>query len=176
MYKFLFDIGVVPNDEPFRKLVHQGMVLSSDGRKMSKRWGNVVNPDDACKQYGSDALRTYVMFMGPVEDSKNWDEKSLQGVARFLKRCEKLTERIHDDATVANDMETLSAFNEGISGVTGDIRRMRFNTAISKLMVLLNWIEKKGRLSSSSLRTFSQLLSPFAPVTAQELWKSSDGE
>lgn len=90
MYKFLFDIGVVPTDEPFRKLVHQGMVLAEDGRKMSKRWGNVVNPDEVCQKYGSDALRTYVMFMGPIEDSKNWDEKSLQGIVKFLKRCKKL--------------------------------------------------------------------------------------
>jgi leucyl-tRNA synthetase len=174
IHKFLFNLGIVPTNEPFQKLVHQGMVLASDGRKMSKRWGNVVNPNDICKQYGSDSLRTYVMFMWPIEDSKNWNEKSLEAIVKFLKRCDKLKWFILKEGS-ETDLEMEWYINDAISWITNDINRLRLNTAVSKIMILLNHFEKKKSITSSDLQTFSKLLSPFAPILSQELWLISWG-
>ena len=155
-------------DEPFAKLRHQGLVIAEDGRKMSKSLGNVINPDDIVKQYGADVLRLYEMFMGPLEDSKVWNTKSIVGLKRFLERVWKLKSVISDQGSVNNNLEI--QLHKTIKKVTEDIEGLRFNTAISALMILLNEFEKQEKLFTVHCLLFTQLLSPFAPHIAEEIW------
>jgi leucyl-tRNA synthetase len=136
---------------------------------MSKSLGNVINPDDIVKEYGTDVLRLYEMFMGPLEDSKVWNTKSIVGLKRFLERVWKLKSVISDQESVDNNLETL--IHKTIKKVTEDIENLRFNTAISSLMILLNEMEKQKKLSTVHRSLFIQLLSPFAPHIAEEIWR-----
>ncbi len=186
-HQFLFDIGVVSQEEPFPKVFHQGIILGEDNQKMSKSRGNVVNPDDIVKEYGADTLRLYLMFMGPLEDMKPWSSKGIEGVHRFLKRAfrevvgedGKLSAKIKN-APEAN-AETEKLLHATIKKVSSDIENLRFNTAISALMILLNQIQAAPEVSISTMKTFVQLLAPFAPHLGEELWnrlgeKGSVGE
>lgn len=171
--KVLFDAGVVSCKEPFKKLVHQGMILGEDGEKMSKSRGNVINPDDVVFRYGADTLRLYEMFMGPLERDKPWSTGAIEGVYRFLQRSWRL---FFDDqgqpvfGDVAVDEETTKLLHQTIQKVTEDIEALRFNTAISQLMVFVNHLTKYPRKPQAVLKPFVQLLNPFAPHLAQELW------
>ena len=161
--KFLHDQGYLDFKEPFLKLRHQGMILGPDGRRMSKRWGNVINPDDVIAEYGADTVRLYEMFMGPYEQGGPWDPKAIVGVYRFLNR-------IWNFAARKPGRDKLDKFfHKAIKKIGEDIQNLRFNTAVSELMKLLNEIEDK-ELAKEQLEIFLKLLAPFAPHLAEELW------
>jgi leucyl-tRNA synthetase len=180
-HKVLFDIGVVSTPEPFHKLVNQGMILGEDNRKMSKSWGNVVNPDDVIAEYGADSLRLFEMFMGPLEQMKPWSTTGIEGVYRFLGRVWRLVMEENQEGEwlfapakvteAAPSTELLRSLHATIQKVTDDIDKLQFNTAISALMVLVNDLTKETVRPRAAIETLLLLLSPFAPHTAEELWK-----
>lgn len=178
----LFDLGLVPQEEPFTKLVNQGLILGEDGEKMSKSRGNVVNPDEVIAEHGADAFRMYEMFMGPLEDVKPWNTKGIVGIDRFLEKVWNLAAFVipseAEGSIVAdsgqndnvNDLEII--LNKTIKKVGEDIENMRFNTAISAMMMLSNKIQEVKGISEEDFGKFLVILSPFAPHLAEELWKS----
>ena len=167
-HKVLYDAGVVPTKEPFKKLVHQGMILGESGQKMSKSRGNVVNPDDIVREFGADAMRVYEMFMGPLEATKPWNTSSINGVRRFLDRVYHLASSA--DGGVEPDAALTRITHQTIRKVTEDIEAMRFNTAISAMMVLTNELTKQNPVPRSSVATLATLLHPFAPHLGEEVW------
>ena len=176
-HKLLFDLGYVSAPEPFKKLINQGMILGQDNQKMSKSRGNVVNPDDVIKDYGSDSMRLYEMFMGPLEASKPWNMNGVEGVHRFLlKFCKAVTDR--DTGKISNsvqnvepDDETLRILHQTIRKVTGDIESFAFNTAISQMMIFVNHLSKLSVLPKSVVEQFTILLAPFTPHICEEIWQ-----
>jgi len=175
-HKVLFDAGVVSTREPFRKLVNQGMILGEDNQKMSKSRGNVINPDKIVAEYGADSLRLYEMFMGPLEQSKPWSMRGVEGVSRFLGRVwrfvvnedtDRLDEKISDDAPDAAQLKWL---HQTIKKVGEDIEGMRYNTAIAAMMEFINEAYRWEKRPRGMLETFVLVLSPFAPHLAEELW------
>ncbi|HEY7128491.1 MAG TPA: leucine--tRNA ligase, partial [Nitrospira sp.] len=174
-HKVLYDIGVVTTPEPFKKLVHQGIVLGEDNQKMSKSRGNVVNPDEMIDRFGADAVRLYEMFMGPLEAMKPWSTRGVEGVTRFLERVWRLMvdEEGRLSPAVASSPPTVEQqriLHQTIKKVTDDIEHLRFNTAISQMMVFTNEMTKLEQRSRSLIEPFVLLLSPFAPHIAEELW------
>lgn len=167
-HKFLYDTGVVHHAEPFTRLQHVGLIMAEDGRKMSKRYGNVVNPDDVVKTYGADTLRLYEMFLGPFDQSATWSTQSIIGPRRFLERVWALAARADAKAPVRGEVETL--LHRTIQKVGEDIESFSFNTAISALMILTNELEKDERVLKAHVEILVQLLAPFAPHLAEELW------
>ncbi len=168
-HKVLFDAGVVPTKEPFKKLVHQGMILGEGGQKMSKSRGNVVNPDDIVREFGADSMRVYEMFMGPLEATKPWSTSSIAGVRRFLDRVYTVTTRA--DADAKPDTALTRVLHQTIRKVTEDIEAMRFNTAISAMMVLSNELMKLDQVPTEPLEALAKLVHPFAPHLGEELWE-----
>ena len=166
--KVLFDCGLVTHDEPFQKLVHQGMILGEDGEKMSKSRGNVINPDSVVEQYGADTLRLYEMFMGPLDRDKPWDTKAIEGVFRFCQRAYRLVAEFPDVEATDADHKVL---HKTIKKVTEDIEGLRFNTAISALMVFVNHFTKNEKRPKALMKPFVQCLQPLAPHLAEELWE-----
>ena len=178
--KVLFDCGLVSHDEPFQKLVHQGMILGEDGEKMSKSRGNVINPDDVVKDFGADTLRVYEMFMGPLEKDKPWSTTAIEGSYRFLNRAYRLffidgketgpdTLKVADVAMTPEDEKMLHLT---IKKVTEDIEGLRFNTAISQMMVFVNHFTSKEQTPKAAMKIFTQLLAPFSPHLGEELWEA----
>jgi len=170
--KFLYDLGYIGWDEPFVKLVNQGMIMGEDGQKMSKRWGNVVNPDDVCEAYGADTLRMYEMFLGPLTDSKPWNTHGIEGVSRFLNKFWRLY--VVDDACVLTS-ETptpteLKVLHKTIQKVSADVENMSFNTSVSAFMVAVNELQAAKCRKREILEPLLILLAPFAPHIAEELW------
>ena len=168
-HKFLYDIKVVSTNEPFKKLVHVGLVDGEDGRKMSKRWGNVVNPDDVINEFGVDSLRIYEMFMGPFSQNIAWSTDGVKGVRRFLEKVWKLQTKVSDQKTASNKINNF--LHKTIKKVTEDIENFRFNTAISQMMILVNEMEKEEKLPIANYQLLITILSPFAPHIAEELWE-----
>jgi leucyl-tRNA synthetase len=175
--KVLFDAGLCTHDEPFQKLVHQGMILGEDGEKMSKSRGNVINPDVVVEKYGADTLRMYEMFMGPLDRDKPWSTTAIEGTYRFVQRAWRIF--VDDDeqngrkllfADQAPSDEDLKITHKTIKKITEDLEGLRFNTAISQLMVFVNHMTKLDVKPKASLRAFVQLLNPLAPHLAEELW------
>jgi leucyl-tRNA synthetase len=174
-HKVLFDIGAVKHDEPFMKLVHQGMILGENNEKMSKSRGNVINPDDVVKTHGADSLRLYEMFMGPLEQVKPWQTSGIEGVRRFLDRLWTVaTGELSDDAAAYDDA-TKRLVHKTIKKVTEDIEAMRFNTAISAMMIVVNHLSKAERVPREAVRSLALLLSPFAPHLGEEIWSRLGG-
>ncbi|MBI4925165.1 MAG: class I tRNA ligase family protein, partial [Bdellovibrio sp.] len=180
--KVFYDLGMVSCDEPFKKLTHQGMILGEDGEKMSKSRGNVINPDEVVKKHGADTLRLYEMFMGPLDKDKPWSTTAIEGVYRFLHRVWrvfvdeedndlKLSKNISEDNP---SLETLKIFHQTIKKVTEDIENCRFNTAISQMMIFINHMTVLSKKPKLCLKPFVQLLNPFAPHLAEELWALLD--
>ncbi|MEG0443411.1 MAG: class I tRNA ligase family protein, partial [Carnobacterium sp.] len=173
-YKFLYDIGVVPTKEPFQKLFNQGMILGENNEKMSKSKGNVVNPDDVVEKYGADTLRMYEMFMGPLDASIAWNENGLEGSRKFLDRVWRLLMdeegQLRDRVTTFNDQGLDVAYHQTVKKVTEDFEQLRFNTAISQLMVFVNEAYKAKALPVEYMKGFVQLLAPIAPHLGEELW------
>jgi len=183
-HKVLFDLGYLSTAEPFQRLVNQGMILGEDGRKMSKRWGNVIDPIDVIEIYGADAFRCYEMFMGPLEQMKPWSMKGVEGVSRFLARVWRLImeENQAGEWVLSDEVQEvdppkseLKILHATIKKVSGDIEALSFNTAISQMMILVNaLIPQRGTpaKSVSALRTLLILLNPFAPHLTSELWQT----
>ena len=169
-YKFLYDLGLVPTKEPFKKLVNQGLILGPDHEKMSKSRGNVISPDEVVEKYGADTLRMYEMFMGPFEEVKPWDTQGIIGIHRFLNRIWELTKKIKKEKIKKEkDQEMLRELNRLIKKVSEDIENFKFNTAISAMMEFINFISNK-KVSIETWKTFVKLLFPFAPHISQEIW------
>jgi leucyl-tRNA synthetase len=170
--KFLFDLGYISWDEPFQRLVNQGMIMGEDGQKMSKRWGNVVNPDDVCAQYGADTLRMYEMFLGPLTDSKPWNTNGIEGVSRFFGKFWRLFYE-GENWAVSNEKasnEELKILHKTIKKVTEDIESMSFNTSVSAFMVATNELGTLKCRKQEILEPILIILAPFAPHIAEELW------
>jgi leucyl-tRNA synthetase len=177
-HKFLYDIGRVTTKEPFKRLVHVGLILAEDGRKMSKRWKNVINPDDIIGVYGADSLRLYEMFMGPFIQSIAWNTDGLKGIRRFLEKVYELgLNRTSNEWPAISSPELERKLNQTIKKVTLDIEEFRFNTAISSMMELVNAINtqesnSKVGLSKVDFEKFLIILSPFAPHMMEEMWEN----
>lgn len=174
-HKFLYDIGAVNYDEPFIKLKHVGLIMGEDGRKMSKRWGNVINPDEMVEKFGADALRMYEMFMGPFEQAANWNTNGLIGTRKFLDKVEQV---IGDGSlAVVSDKKILSLLHKTIKKVGTDIEEFHLNTAVSALMILVNEItdyknaNQAWPFGKKEFSYFLQILAPFAPHLSEELWE-----
>ena len=172
-HHFLYDMGIVNTPEPYAKRSAQGMILGSDGDKMSKSKGNVVDPLDIVNEYGADALRTYVLFMGDYGAAAPWNDSSVRGCKRFLERVAGLTD-IMTEEPAAKDMEV--KIHKAIKKVSADIEAMKFNTAIACLMTLINEIYAVGKISKDDLVIFIKLLCPFAPHLCEEIWETIGGE
>ncbi|MCW1888135.1 MAG: class I tRNA ligase family protein [Candidatus Moranbacteria bacterium] len=168
-HKFLYDQGVVSTIEPFMKLVNQGLILASDGRKMSKRWGNVINPDEMVGEFGADAFRLYEMFMGPFTQSIAWNTDGLMGTRRFLEKVWRLQEKVVNNTDTSQ--QVVNSLQMTIKKVALDIEEFKFNTAISTLMILVNTLEKETEVSRETFETLLVLLAPFAPHMTEELWQ-----
>ena len=172
----LYDLGLVSTKEPFKKLYNQGMILGDDGTKMSKSRGNVINPDEIMDEYGSDSMRLYEMFMGPLNKSKPWSTKGLQGCYRFVNKlwsiivdengdlCSKIDKEYKDDK------ETLFLHHQTIKKLADDIENLHFNTAVSQLMIYCNHLQKCNKISKRLIEELVIILSPFAPHLSEELW------
>jgi len=169
-HKFLYDIGVVPTLEPYAKRIAHGIILGPNGRKMSKSFGNVINPDEIVAEFGADTLRAYVMFIGPYDQESAWNMAGVQGVYRFLKRVWRNQELVKEN--VVDPTELLVKLNQTITGVTNDLENFQMNTVVSKLMEFNNLVEKIGSISTKSYEKFILLLSPVAPHIAEELYES----
>ncbi len=164
---FLYNIGLVPHKEPFKKRVAHGMILGEGGVKMSKSIGNVINPDDMVELYGADSLRVYELFIGDYEKEVTWSEQGLNGAFRFLNRVYKIKDNLNNEYQYSESLEPL--IHQTIKKVTDDIDNMKYNTAVSSLMILLNEMEKENGISKKDLRTFLLLLNPFAPHITEEI-------
>ncbi len=164
-HKFLYDIGMVSTEEPFKRLEFLGFILSEDGRKMSKRWGNIINPDDVVAEYGADTLRVYEMFMAPFEQTVAWSTSSIKGSDKFLDRVYSLKDKISDTSTVTTEL------HKTIKKATEDIENFKFNTAISQMMILVNAMET-GSFTREDYMVFLQVLAPFAPHLTEEVWST----
>lgn len=178
--KVLFDVGLCPVDEPFQKLAHQGMILGPDGEKMSKSRGNVIPADEVAKEAGVDALRCYVSFLGPLDKDKPWNSNGIDGVKRFLDRLTRLAINDITGETHATDealpAEVEKALHKCIKKITEDIENLSFNTCISQMMILVNELYKHDCKSRKVLLPLAQLLQPFAPHTAEQIWQALGGE
>lgn len=168
-HRFLYDLGVVPVDEPYAKRTAQGLILGPDGEKMSKSRGNVVDPNDIVDQFGADVLRVYTLFMGDYASATPWNESSVKGVKRFLDRVAGLCDLVQGEGATAK-LET--SFHKTIKKVSEDIEEMKFNTAIAALMSLINEIYEVGTLTKDELGIFARLLCPYAPHLCEEIWAS----
>ena len=164
-HKFLFDIGVVPTAEPYARRRSHGVVLAEDGQKMSKSRGNVINPDDMVEAVGADALRLYEMFMGPFDQAIAWSTDNIVGVRRFLEKVWRLQEKVTDSKDGA-----IVLMDTTVKKVGEDIETMKFNTAISALMIVTNQLEKESKISKDTYKILLILLAPFAPHIVEELW------
>jgi leucyl-tRNA synthetase len=175
-HKVLYDLGYVSTKEPFMRLINQGLILGEDNRKMSKSFGNVVNPDEVVAEYGTDSMRLFEMFMGPLEDTKPWSTKGVEGVHRFLNRVWRMfadengtLDPAIQDAPLTSDQERL--LHQTIKKVTNDIEALAFNTAISQMMIFVNGFLNLETKPRCAMEKFVLLLSPFAPHIAEELWQ-----
>ena len=175
-HKFLYDIGVVPTKEPYKKRTSHGMILGSDHQKMSKSRGNVINPDDIIRDYGADTLRCYEMFMGDFSSMAIWSDEGVRGCRKYLERVFNLNEIVEDGDSYSKDLEVV--INQTIKKVSEDYENLKFNTAIAQLMTLLNEMKAKGKITRKDFKTYLILLNPVAPHMTEELWEMMefDGE
>lgn len=168
-HRFLYDEGVVPCPEPYQKRTSHGMILGSNGEKMSKSRGNVVNPDDIVRDYGADTLRTYEMFIGAFDLSASWSEDGVKGCRRFLERVWKLQDILTEEDGYSADMEV--KLHQTIKKVSSDFENLKYNTAIAAMMALINEFYKKNSVTKGEYRTLLTLLNPVAPHITEELWQ-----
>ncbi len=173
-HKFLYDQGLITTKEPYQKLVNQGLIMGEDGQKMSKSLGNVISPDVIIDEFGSDAMRLYEMFMGPLEASKPWNTKGIRGIKRFLEKAWRLLEKDFTENKLDNETEKL--LHKTIKKVTHDLEELSFNTGISALMILLNHISQVDKLPKEAAIIFVKLMAPFAPHLGEELWEKLNND
>jgi len=169
-HKFLYDCGYVPTKEPYNKRTSHGMILASNGEKMSKSRGNVVNPDDIVENYGADTFRLYEMFIGPFDQAAMWSDESLMGVYRFVSKVYTLFKKVYRNEDVTITDADLRAMHKCILDVTERIDQMKFNTAVSALMTYVNYLSNMKMIPAQMYETLLKLLSPFAPHLAEEMW------
>ena len=169
-HKFLYDQKVVPCPEPYLKRTSHGMILGSNGEKMSKSRGNVVNPDDIVREYGADTLRTYEMFIGAFELSASWSEDGVKGCRRFLERVWKLQDILTEDMNYSTDLEV--KMHQTIKKVSNDFESLKYNTAIAAMMALINEFYRKNAVTKGEFKTLLTMLNPVAPHITEELWQS----
>ena len=175
-HKVLHDLGVVPTDEPFRALRHQGMIGGADGRKMSKRWGNVVNPDDVVATYGADSLRVFEMFLGPFDAALPRSTDGIVGSRRFVEKVWKIGSKVKSqNSKLKSDIAIQKTIHKTVKKVTEDIQGFNFNTAISAMMICANEMEK-GTVAKKDFMMFLQVLAPFASFVTEELWSELGGK
>lgn len=170
--KVLYDEGYITYDEPFTQLRHPGMILGEDTRKMSKRWGNVINPLDVIEELGADALRMYEMFMGPFDQMKPWNTKTIQGVRRFIDRVYALKSIVSEGEA---DQKVEVALNKLIKKVGDDIANFKFNTAVAEMMKFTNLIEEKESITTDQWKRFLIIMAPYAPYITEEMWQELHG-
>ena len=170
-HKFLYDIGVVPTSEPYKKRTSHGMILGENGEKMSKSRGNVVNPDEIVDAYGADTMRLYEMFIGDFEKAAPWNSDSIKGCKRFIEKYWNLQEKVKDGNEYSPEHEAL--MHKTIKKVTYDIDNLKANTAIASMMTLVNEFSQKG-CNKAELKTLTILLNPFAPHVTEEMWQVMD--
>ena len=175
----LYDLGLVSTKEPFKKLFNQGMILGTDGLKMSKSRGNVINPDETVDVYGTDSLRIYEMFMGPLDKGKPWSTSGLQGCSRFIKKLWGIL--VDDEGHISNnitniesDKKTNQLLHQMIMKVSVNLDKLHFNTCVSEFMIFTNHIQKLDKINRELIKTFIILINPFMPHLAQELWELID--
>ena len=168
-HKFLYDIGVVPTKEPYQKRTSHGMILGTNGEKMSKSKGNVINPDDIVNEFGADTFRVYEMFMGPFDQVAAWSMESIRGCGKFLDRVWNMQNMLVDGDTYSKEAEKM--MNKAIKKVSQDIEDMKFNTSVSTFMTMVNEFYKIGKINKAEFKTFLTLLNPFAPHITEELNK-----
>ena len=168
-HKFLYDIGVVPTKEPYQKRTSHGMILGTNGEKMSKSKGNVINPDDIVNEFGADTFRVYEMFMGPFDQVAAWSMESIRGCGKFLDRVWNMQNMLVDGDTYSKEAEKM--MHKAIKKVSQDIEDMKFNTSISTFMTMVNEFYKIGKINKAEFKTFLTLLNPFAPHITEELNK-----
>lgn len=168
-HKFLYDIGVVPTKEPYKKRTSHGMILGSDHQKMSKSRGNVINPDDIIRDYGADTLRCYEMFMGDFSSMAIWSDEGVRGCRKYLERVFNLTDLVEEGEEYSKDLEVV--INQTIKKVSEDYENLKFNTAIAQLMTLLNEMKSLGKITKKDFKTYITLLNPVAPHMTEELWE-----
>lgn len=173
-HRFLYDEGVVPCPEPYQKRTSHGMILGSNGEKMSKSRGNVVNPDDIVRDYGADTLRTYEMFIGAFDLSASWSEDGVKGCRRFLERVWKLQDILTEEDGYSDDMEV--KMHQTIKKVSSDFENLKYNTAIAAMMALINEFYKKNSVTKGEYKTLLTLLNPVAPHITEELWQRAGFE
>ena len=166
--KFLHDQGHVPTSEPYQKRTSHGLILAEDGRKMSKSFGNVINPDEIVEQYGADTLRVYLMFMGPFAESIPWSTKGVVGVRRFLEKIWNLQEKVGKKESE----EVTRELHKTIKKVSEDVEEMKYNTAVSQMMILVNKMQAAESVSKKTFETFLTIFAPFAPHLAEEIWSA----
>jgi len=166
-HKFLYDIGVVPTKEPYAKRTSHGMILGSNGEKMSKSKGNVINPDDIVEEFGADTFRVYEMFMGPFDQAASWSMESIRGCQKFLDRVWNMQSMLVDGETYSKEAEKM--MHKAIKKVSNDIEEMKFNTSVSTFMTMVNEFYKLKRINKAEFKTFLILLNPFAPHMTEEL-------
>ena len=171
-HHILYDIGVVSDPEPFKKLFHQGIILGEDGEKMSKSRGNVVNPETIIESYGADALRLYLMFLGPLEAMKPWNTKGIEGIARFLRRVWSLATDESRMTAENEDDKKLRVLHQTIKKVTEDYEALGFNTAIAQMMICVKELSQGESVAKHSVETLVKLVAPLAPHISEELWQS----
>ena len=168
-HKFLYDIGVVPTKEPYQKRTSHGMILGSNGEKMSKSKGNVINPDDIIKEFGADTFRVYEMFMGPFDQTAPWSMESIRGCNKFLDRVWNMQDFLVEGETYSSEFEKM--IHKAIKKVSSDIEEMKFNTSVATFMTMVNEFYKVKRINKAEFKTFLQLLNPFAPHISEELYE-----
>ena len=167
-HKFLYDIGVVPTKEPYQKRTSHGMILGTNGEKMSKSKGNVINPDDLVAEFGADTFRVYEMFMGPFDQTAPWSMESIRGCGKFLDRVWNMQDMMTDGDEYSPKFEKM--MHKAIKKVTSDIEEMKFNTSIATFMTMVNEFYKEKTINKAEYKTFLQLLNPFAPHMTEELF------
>lgn len=172
--KALYDKGIVPVSEPYKRRVQHGLILAEDGRKMSKRWGNVINPDDVIAEFGADVMRIYIMFMGPYGDTSAWSTSAINGINRFINKIWNLSEKEIDDDEAGK--ETLNVLHKTIKKVGEDIENISFHTAVSQLMILLNHLSSQEKINRETFNIYLKLLAPFAPHISEEIYQKLNPE
>ena len=168
-HKFLYDIGIVPTKEPYQKRTSHGMILGTNGEKMSKSKGNVVNPDDIIKEFGADTFRVYEMFMGPFDQTAPWSMESIRGCGKFLDRVWNMQDMLIDGEEYSSKHEKM--MHKAIKKVTSDIEEMKFNTSVATFMTMVNEFYKDKEINKAEYKTFLQLLNPFAPHMTEEIYQ-----
>ena len=168
-HKFLYDIGVVSTKEPYAKRTSHGMILGTNGEKMSKSKGNVINPDDIVEEFGADTFRVYEMFMGPFDQTASWSMESIRGCGKFLDRVWNMQEMLIDGNTFRPETEKM--MHKAIKKVSNDIEEMKFNTSVSTFMTMVNEFYRIKSINKAEFKTFLTLLNPFAPHMTEELNK-----